>query len=480
MLLKKAMINGMMWTSVDKFGVQFIQFIFSIIIARILSPEDYGTIGLLTIFITISQVFIESGFGKALIQNNKPRQLDYSTVFYFNLLIGVSCYILIFLASPYIANFFNLPILKELARIISLVLIINAFNIVPNAIFSIKLHFKPLAISNGVGAIIGGAIGIIAALNGCGVWALAYMTLTTSLIIMILQWYQSKWIPIFNFSFKSIKKLYKFGGNILVGSLIDSTVNNLNSIAIGKFFDTRSLGFYSKGLGFSNMLSNTIVSVLYTVLFPAFSIIKYDVERLLLAFKKSIRYISLIVFPIFMLVSILAKPLIIILLTEKWLTAAIILQYLVLARMINMVALVNTQVLHGMGYSRITLKQDILKTIVRVLFLFASFKFGIVWIAIADLVATIVNFFINAYFLGKILNFGAFRQIKEFGSVFISAAIASITSFVLIALFDNNYIKILLAPITLLIFYLFLLQIFGQKDFIEIKEKLLNKFLKRI
>jgi len=480
MLLKKAMINGMMWTSVDKFGVQFIQFIFSIIIARILSPEDYGTIGLLTIFITISQVFIESGFGKALIQNNKPRQLDYSTVFYFNLLIGVSCYILIFLASPYIANFFNLPILKELARIISLVLIINAFNIVPNAIFSIKLHFKPLAISNGVGAIIGGAIGIIAALNGCGVWALAYMTLTTSLIIMILQWYQSKWIPIFNFSFKSIKKLYKFGGNILVGSLIDSTVNNLNSIAIGKFFDTRSLGFYSKGLGFSNMLSNTIVSVLYTVLFPAFSIIKDDVERLLLAFKKSIRYISLIVFPIFMLVSILAKPLIIILLTEKWLTAAIILQYLVLARMINMVALVNTQVLHGMGYSRITLKQDILKTIVRVLFLFASFKFGIVWIAIADLVATIVNFFINAYFLGKILNFGAFRQIKEFGSVFISAAIASITSFVLIALFDNNYIKILLAPITLLIFYLFLLQIFGQKDFIEIKEKLLNKFLKRI
>ena len=479
MSLRKTMMDGMMWTSVDKFGVQFIQLILSIIIARILSPEDFGTVGLLTIFIAFSQVFIDSGFGKALIQYNKPSSLDYSTVFYFNILVGLFCYALIFLSAPYIAVFFNIPVLKDLARIISLILIINSFNIVPNAIFSIKLHFKPLAISNGIGAILGGGVGIIAAINGYGVWALVYMTLTTSVVVMILQWYQSKWVPIYSFSFTSLKKLSKFGGNLLIGSLIDSIVNNLSSIAIGKFFDTRSLGFYTKGVGFSNILSNTIVSVLYSVLFPAFSKIKDDCERLLIAFKKSLRYISLIVFPTFMLVSIIAKPLIVILLTEKWLTAAIILQYLVLARMINMVALVNTQVLHGMGHSRITLKQDIFKTIVRVLFLFASFKFGIVWIAIADLLATIINFFINTYFLGKILNFGAFGQIKEFGIVFISAFIASIASFVLITLFDCNYVKILLAPVSLLIIYLALLQVFEQKDFIEIREIILNKYLKK-
>lgn len=476
MSLKKAILKGIVWTSFDKFGVQLIQFTFGIIIARILSPEDYGTVGLITIFIAFSQVFIESGFGKALVQYNTPSPLDYSTVFYFNIFIAIVCYIIIFLIAPYIASFFNIPILKNLTRIASLILIINAFIIVPNAMFSIKMNFKPFAISNGVGSILGGGVGLLSALNGYGVWALVYMTLTTSTIVMFLQWYQSKWIPIVDFSFPSIKKLYKFGGNILIGSLIDSTANSLSSAAIGKYFNIRLLGFYTKGVGFSNMMANTIVSVLYSVLFPAFSIMKNDTERLLLAFKKSIRYISLVVFPLFMLVSIIAKPLIVILLTDKWATTATILQYLILARMINMVALVNTQVLHGMGYSRITLKQDILKTIVRLLFLFSFFKFGIIWIAIADVLATIVNFFINTYFLGKIFNFGPFKQIKEFGNIFVSSLLASITCYVLIALIDNNYLKVISAPFILIAAYTSLLQAFKQKDFIEIKNKILMKY----
>lgn len=480
MSLKRTIMKGMIWTSVDKFGVQIIQFIIGIIIARILSPEDYGTIGLLAIFIAFSQVFIESGFGKALIQHNNPSSSDYSTVFYFNIGIAFLCYVIIYFAAPFIAIFFELPILKKLARIVALTLIINSFNIVPNTIFSIKMDFKPLAISNGISIIVGGGIGVFTAYKGYGVWALVSMNLARSFLVMVLQWYQSKWLPIFRFSFSSLKSLYKFGGNLLIGALIESIVNNLNSVAIGKLFDTRSLGFYSKGMGFSNLMSNTIISVFYSVLFPAFSQIKEDYQRLLSAFKKSIRLIALLVFPIFMLISIISKPLIVILLTEKWLTAAIILQYLVIARMINMVALVNKQVLLGMGHSRITLKQDIYKTIIKVSFLLASFKFGIVWIAIAELMATVVNYFINTYTLGKILNFGAFRQMKEFGRIFLSALLATITSVWLMSFCENNYYKVIVASLIMGVIYAFCLYAFRQKDFIEIKVNIFTRLKEMI
>jgi teichuronic acid exporter len=246
---------------------------------------------------------------------------------------------------------------------------------------------------------------------------------------------------------------------------------------IGKIYSSKSLGFFTKGVDFANTMSNTITSVIFAVLFPSFSKIKDDKVKTLLTFKASLRYVSLFVFPLFMLVSILAKPLIVVLLTERWLTTAIVFQYLVLARMINMIALINQQALHGLGFSYITLKQEILKSIVRFVFILFSIKFGIVWIAIGELIATIFNYFINAYPLGKILNFGFMFQVREISPVFISSLLAAIVSYSLINIFENNYLKLLTGPIFLLFIYLILLELFKQKDFIEIRKKIIAKYI---
>jgi len=478
MSLKKRVLKGLFWTSFDKIGVQFIQFVLSIFIARILTPEDYGTVALLYIFIAISNVFIDSGFGKALVQDNNPSNVDYSTIFYSNLGISILCYLGMFFSAPFIAEFYKMPILTNLARVIAITLIINSFIIVPNAIFNITLNFKPLAISRTISSLVGGLTGLITAYKGFGVWALVYMSIVSSTLLVIFQWFQVKWTPCFCFSFQSFKKLYKFGNRLFFGALLDSIVRNLSSVFIGKVFDARSLGFYSKGTGFANRASNTIISILYSVLFPAYSSIKNEKEKLFFNFKKSIRYTALIVFPLFMLGAILAKPLIVILLTEKWIMAATILQFLILARMINMVALINAQLLQAIGRSDITLKQDIWKMTISIIFLIAAIKFGIVWIAVAELIATIINFNINTYATGKLFNFGTLKQLKEFGSIFLYALTAALIVIAVIYKIENNYLKIITGTFTLFISYTTLLILLKQRDFIDFKIAVLNRLKK--
>lgn len=478
MTLKDKVYKGLFWTSVDKIGVQIIQFILSIFIARILTPEDYGTVALLAIFIAISNVFIDSGFGKALVQDNNPSNVDYSTVFYFNLVISILCYLGMYFSAPFIAEFYSMPILVDLTRVISITLIINSFIIIPNAIFYINLNFKPLAISRAVSAIIGGLVGLIAAYNGYGVWALVYMSLVSSALFAIFQWVQVRWAPSLYFSFQSFKTLFKYGNRLFIGALLDAIVRNLSSIFIGKVFDAKSLGYYSKGVNFSNLASNTIISILYSILFPAFSSIKNDKARLVFNLKKSMRYTALFVFPLFMLGAILAKPLIIILLTKKWLLAATIFQILILARMVSMVVLINIQVLQAIGRSDITLKVNIIKMIISVLFLAFAFKIGIVWIAVAELLGSLLNIFISTYHSGKIFNFGTIKQLKEIASIFISAFIASLIAIAIIFKIENNFLIILIATLSLFTSYITLLLLFKQQDFVDFKIIVINRLKK--
>jgi teichuronic acid exporter len=478
MSLKQKVLKGILWTAIDKIGVQIVQLILSVLIARVLTPEDYGIVALLYIFIAISNVFIESGFGKALIQDNKPNHIDYSTVFYFNIGISVLFYFGMYFSAPFIAEFYDLPILVKLTRVISITLIINSLIIIPNAIFTIALNFKPLAISKTISTVIGGFVGLITAYNGFGVWALVYMTIVSSLLFAIFQWFQVKWIPSFCFSLNSLKRLYKFGNKLFFGALLDTIVRNLSSVFIGKLFDSKSLGFYSKGTSFANLASNSTLSILYSVLFPAFSSIKNEKEKLLFNFKKSIRYTALAVLPLFMLGSILAKPIIVILLTDKWLISAYILQFLILGRMINMIFLINAQMLQAIGRSDITLKQDIGKMSVKFLLLLLSLKFGIIWIAISELISAIINIFINTYASKKLFNFGALKQFEEISRIFISALISSLIVVIIIYYIDNNYIKIIVATITLFCTYITSLIILKQKDFINFKVLFLNRLKK--
>ena len=475
MNLKKAIINSFIWTISDKLGVQLIQFILSVLIARILSPEDYGTVALISIFIAVSNVFIDSGFGKSLIQENNINNKDYSTVFYFNLGVSLIFYIILYFIAPFISTYYGLPILTSLIRVISLGLIINAFTIIPNVIFSVSLNFKPLAISTLTSSLLGGGVGFISAYNGLGVWSLVNMSITSSATLAVFQFYQVKWVPTFQFSFKSLKRLYSFGSKLFFGALIDSIVRNLSSIFIGKVFDAKSLGFYSKGIGFANIASNTTVSILFSVLFPAFSKIKDDKVKLLNSFKMSVRYITMIIVPLFLLISLLAKPIIVVLLTERWIITATLLQILILARIINILGLINAQVFLSIRRSDITFKQDLIKSIISILFLLFTYRYGIIWIAIGELLASLINYIINVYPSGKLFNYGIFKQLKEIYIILLCAVFSILVSYFFLENFQmNNYFKIISGFSITITVYIASLILTGELEVVKLLNKLKN------
>jgi O-antigen/teichoic acid export membrane protein len=473
MILKKTIINSFIWTISEKLGVQLIQFILSVFIARILSPEDYGTVAIISIFIAISNVFVDSGFGKSLIQENNINNKDYSTVFYFNLGVSLIFYIIIYFSAPFISSYYSLPILTELIRIISLVIIINAFTIIPNVIFSVSLNFKPLAISKTFSSLFGGGVGLISAYLGLGVWSLVIMSITSNATLAFFQFYQVKWVPKFQFSFKSLKRLYNFGSKLFFGALLDSVVRNLSSVFIGKVFDAQSLGFYSKGVGFANIASNTTVSILFSVLFPTFSKLKDNKEKFLETLKYSVKYTTLIIVPFFLLTALLAKPLIIILLSDKWILTASILQIIILSRMISILGLINVQALQAIGRSDITFKQDLTKSIISILFLLFTYRFGIIWIAIGELLASLVNYTINVYPSKKLFNYGIFKQLKEIYIIYLCAVVSIIVSYFFLENFKmNNYLKIVSGFSITITVYITLLILIREAEVVKIFNKL--------
>lgn len=477
--LKHQMTKGVVWTTIDTFTTQFVQFVFGIVIARIVSPADFGVLGILMVFISLSQVFIDSGFGKALIQKYNPTQEDYSTVFFFNLFISISLYGLFWIASPLIAKFYEMPELASLMRVLSLSLIINSLIIVPQALFSIRLDFRSLAIANFVSAVCSGIVGIVMAAKGFGVWALVGQTIVRSLFLAVVQIMQLKWFPSFVFSKTSFKSLYTYGVNLFGSSLIISILENLNSMVIGKLYKPKELGFYTRGLQFAGLPYVTITSIIYRVLFPFLASVKEDRAQLIQISKSVIRYLSFLTFPLFLWLAMIADPLVRILLTEKWLPAVPIIQIICLARMITVIAGVSVELLNAVGFSDLSLKQNILKATIRVVLLISAYKFGIVWIAVAELVSTGSHFFINTYYPGKILGYGASSQIRDFMPILLSAIFSTIAGFLSMCLFDNLYLKIIVALILSATSFVGFLYLSKQRDFFEMISQLGARFRKQ-
>ena len=478
MTLRHQMTTGVFWTSIDRFTTQFVQFVVGIVIARIVSPADFGILGILLVFVSLSEVFIDSGLGKALIQKNNPTQEDCSTVFYFNLLISVLLYGVLWITSPIIATFYKMTELVDLMHIISLILVLNSLINVPQAIFSIRLDFKSLAIANFVSAVFGGFVGILMALKGFGVWALVWQTVIRTLVLSIVLTIQLKWFPSFIFSKASFKGLYDYGVNLFGSSLIASVLENLNAMVIGKLFNPKELGFYTRGLQFAGLPYLTITSIVYRVLFPALSSVKEDKVRLVQISKSVIRYLSFLTFPIFLWIIMIADPIVRVLLTEKWLPSVQIIQIICLARMITVIAGVSVQLLDAVGRSDLSLKQNILKAIIRIVLLVVAYKFGIVWIAIAELASTSIHFFINTYYPGKILNYGALSQIRDFMPILISAVLSTMVGFLIMCLIGNLYLKIIFALIISVTTYVGFLYLFKQRDFFEIISLIKTHFSK--
>ncbi len=404
--LKSQAVKGVVWSAVERFSVQGIQFVLSIIIARLVAPSEYGLIAMLGIFLAIAQTFIDSGFSNALIQKKDRTEVDFSTVFYFNIVVSIFVYTLLFLASPYIAVFYKEPQLEIITKWIGLGLVISGFSIVQRAKLTISLNFKTQAQASLIAVIISGTIGVVMAYLKFGVWALVVQALINNALNTFFLWIFACWTPLLKFSWQSFDTLFSFGSKLLMGGVLHTVYLNLYSLVIGRWYSSIDVGYYNRAYSLVNFSSVNLVGVISRAMFPIFSEIQDEEERLTVVFLKCLRLCCLFIFPLMIGISVLSDPLIRLLLTDKWLPAADLLSILCLAYMWYPIMILNWQFLSVKGRADLTLKAEIIKKIISLLLLVCSVPLGIKAICFSLVLYNFCDIFIILLFVRKVSRIG--------------------------------------------------------------------------
>lgn len=468
----------MVWSAFGTFSVQAIKFIIGIILARLLMPSDYGLIGMLAVFFAISQMFIESGFSNALIQKTDRTEDDFSTIFYFNLVVSIIFYFLLFVTAPYIADFYHTPQLTSLTRALSLIILFNALAIVQQARLSINLDFKTPALISLISVVISGIIGVYMAYTGFGVWALVVQSLSSSIIRSFALFYHNRWWPQAVFNVASLKKLFGFSSKLLAAGFVATIVNNLYSMLIGKIFNAKDLGFYTRAKQFPELLSTTISSILQGVTYPILTSLQNDSERMVSVYGRLMRVTVFFVIPLLTLFALLADPFIHLFLTDKWMPVVPLIQWLCFARMITPISALNMNILNAVGRSDLFFKVDISKLPLTIAALLVTIPFGLKAVVIGHFVTSFICFFINAYYPGKMFKFGAIRQIREMKTVLISTSIMAIIVFGTLKIIPGDIFKILSGSFLGISIYLlsaYILKIEELKEVMEMAQQIFKK-----
>jgi len=478
MTLRQKTVSGLLWSFVDNIALLFISFIVGIILARILSPKEYGLIGMLGIFIAISQSFIDSGFSQALIRKQDCTSIDYSTVFYFNIVVSVSFYLLLFFCAGIIGSFFHEPILKDLIRVLGLGLIINSLTLVQSAQLTKRIDFKLQAKISVISSIFSGIISIYMAFTGWGVWSLVVSALLRYSISSSLFWFWSKWKPIWYFSINSFKELFSFGGKLLLSGLIDTIYRNIFNLVIGKYYNAVELGYYSRADQFQSLPSSNLQTIISRVSYPILLIIKDDVPGLKEAYKKIIKSSMFVSFVLMLGMAAVARPMILSLIGEKWEPCIIYLQMLCFVGMLFPLHSLNLTMLQVQGRSDLFLRLEIIKKILAVPVIIIGIFLGIKAMILGMLLHNLIALYLNSYWSGRSSGYYFFDQIKDILPSFLLALTMSSVVFA-----EGLLIK--LSPLPLFIIQLAtgilltlgLSEVFHFKDYNYIKEIVREKFL---
>lgn len=413
----------MLWSGIERFSMQGVSFIFTIFLARMLSPSDYGVIAMLSIFLAVCQTFVDSGFANALIRKVNCTERDYSTAFYFNVVVGVSCYAILFFVAPIIASFYKMPILTSVTRVVSLSLIFNSLCIVQQAVLVADLNFKIQAKVSLVAVILSGFVGIGLAYKGFGVWALAFQSTSNSCFRMIFLWLLAHWRPKEKFSKDSFRYLFSYGSKLLASGLLDTIYNNVYPLVIGKFYTSAQLGAFSRAQHFAQFPSSNVTGILKRVSFPVLSSLQDDPERLRNGYVKFLKLSAFIIFPLMMMMAALSRPFVFFLLTEKWSAAVPLLWVSCLGLMWYPVHAINLNLLQVKGRSDLFLRLEIVKKIIGVIILVATVPFGVMAMCIGLVVASFVCLFINTYYTGDLIQLDFFKQMKFLIPIFVNSLI---------------------------------------------------------
>lgn len=430
MTLKKQVLSGVFWTSIQQFSSQGVSFLISVILARLLLPEEFGLIGMIGVFIGLGGVLMDAGLCQSLIRTTNPDEEDFSTVFYFNILVSILIYLVLFFSSPYIAAFFNQDILTSVIRWYCITFIINAFYNVQSARLSKNLDFKTQMKANLPALFIGGAVGVIMALKECGVWSLVGIALTQSFMNAAILWIITGWKPLFSINKDKFKIHFSYGYKITLSSILDIVFNNLNMIVIGKFFTPVQVGYYNRADSLKQFPVSTIGSILGKVTFPLFAEIKDDNFRLKEVYKKIMQMVTYVLSPMLLILAVLAEPLFIVLFTDKWLPAVPYFQILCWNGIMFPINAFNLDILKVKGRSDLYLKLEFIKKILLSVVIFISFQFGIYGLLYGSVITSLLVFVINTYYTGKFIDYSLWQQIKDLLPIVILAFSTSMVVFI--------------------------------------------------
>lgn len=441
--VKQQLTYGVVWNFVEKVLMRGATFLIGIILARLLEPSDFGLIGMLTIFVATSSIFIEGGLAYALVQRHTCENIDYSTAFVSNIFVAFLIYIILFISAPWIAAFYQEPILVNLTRVLSLNFILGSFNIVQRAKLMSNVDFKSLAKINVSSTIISGIVGISMAYCGFGVWSLVGQTLSSTLVLFILFPLFSRWRPSIKFSKQSFKRLFGYGSKLMFTGIVSVIMNNLSTIFIGRYYRSQQLGVYTRSLQFSDFLATIVSEVMGTVSFPVISGVQNDKEKVLKIYKKTLLYTATLVIPLMVLLALLAKPLVLVLLTEKWLDCVVLMQWLFLARIVYPLSSIHGNLLNAMGRSDLFMKVDFSKIPMNLLMLAITIPIGVKAITIGMLITAYIAFFINAYFPGKMLGYGAIQQLTDWRYIILSMLIMALAVWIFVHVVSNVWLQLI-------------------------------------
>ena len=458
--LKKQTKKGLYWSAAGTFANQGMSFVFSIILARLLAPSDYGLIGMLTIFITIVQLFVNSGFSKAIITKQDRTQLDLSTAFFFNIGVGVLGYAILYFLSPYIAAFYNMPLLSSIMKVTALGVIINSLNIVPSAHYAIRLDFKTPAKISVSCNLFTGVLGIFLAYKGWGVWALVFQSIGGSLLGLILNWINVRWFPSFEFSIASFKYMWNFGYKVLGSSIISTVYDNIQPLIIGKFFSASSLGLFSRAHGFAMLPSSNLSGILNNVTFPLLSKINDDLSRLGDIYRRLVKMSAFVTFPLMMGLAALSTPLIKFLLPERWYDCIPILQILCFSQMWQPISAINLNLLNAAKRPDVVLRLELIKKPLGLALLFASVPFGIIVMCYAHLLTSVFAVVVNTIMTSKTLGVPFWHQIKDITPVFSHSIIMCGLVYLMTFFISNNFVCLFVGFIIGAAYYLLASRLF--------------------
>lgn len=426
--IKQKAFSSAIWTTIQKFAGSFIQFISGIVLARLLDPADYGCIGMLAIFMSMANVFIDAGFGSALIQKKRPTREDYSTIFFFNLGMSLVMYAALFFLAPHIARYYHMDLLVSVLRVQGVVLIINAFATIQINQLKKQFRFKKIATVTLLTSTIALGVTIYMAYKGYGVWALVTQNILTALIPAMIYWLTNHWTPLLVFSKNSFKELFGFGGYILGTSIISTIGNEVQGLLIGRLYNPATMGFYSKARSTERLASHSISDMLSQITLPLYSELQNERERLISAIKKLTGNIAYFTFPLMLLMILLAKPLFVLLYSDKWLPSVPYFQILCISGIAGCLLYVNNQAIAAVGKSKTMFYWTFIKRLMGIAIIVIGSLFGgMKGLLVGTVLQSWLMYFINIYLVSKHIGYGFWQQLLDL----LPILLLSITSFVI-------------------------------------------------